>query len=157
MPQHIPLNIPAGGGECLWVVGDCTTILLSGAQTGGSFTLCEIEVSPGKGAPYHHHANEDETFIVKEGVVDFIVDGERIQVAAGGVVHAPQGVPHLFTNSTSEMARFYVISAPAGMDDFFRSIGEPISERNAPAPEIDFAKLTAGCEAHGITILPPPA
>ena len=152
---QVPLIVPRGEGESLWVVEDLTVILLEGAQTGGAFSLFDIHVSPGKGVPPHYHEREDETFVVTEGELTFWVDGKTLTAHAGDVVHGPRGVPHQFTNTSSAPARLYVIATPAGLESFFRSIGDRAEHPDDAAPAIDFARLTAGCEAHGIRLLPP--
>lgn len=152
----IPVHVPQGGGEQRWVTEDLTTILLEGAQTGEAFSLFDIHVSPGKGVPPHYHEREDESFIVTEGELTFWIDGATVTAKPGHVLHAPKGVPHQFTNQSTQPARLYVIATPSGMEHFFRAIGEPVDDPQGPAPAIDMDKLTAGCEAYGIKLLPPP-
>ncbi|MBI1318683.1 MAG: cupin domain-containing protein [Candidatus Hydrogenedens sp.] len=154
--MQIPVQVPAGGGERLWVVEDLTTILLDSAQTGGLFSLFEIEVSPGKGVPPHSHSREDETFILLEGQLTFWIDGKTTKAGPGDVLHAPKNVPHQFTNQTDADARLYVIATPGGFENFFRMIGDPADEPGGPAPAPDMDRMMAGFEAFGLTLLPPP-
>lgn len=153
MLDHIPLHVTKDDAPALWVVGDVVRIVLSGAQTNGTFALVDTFVSPGKGTPPHVHSREDETFIITEGEVEFWVDGKTIAVPAGGVLHAPKGIPHRYGNSTSVMARMYVVCTPAGMDQFFQDIGDPCHDSQAQAPVFDMQRLIQGCQKHGITLL----
>lgn len=153
--NQVPLYVPQGKGESLWVVEDLTVILLEGAQTGGAFSLFDIHVSPGKGVPPHYHEREDETFVVTEGELTFWVDGKTLTAGAGDVLYAPRGVPHQFTNTSNAPARLYVFVSPSGLEQFFRAIGDPVKDPDSPPPATDVARLTAGCEAHGIHLLPP--
>lgn len=159
MPESIhptPSHLAPGSGEHLWVVEDITTILVSGADTAGQFTLCDIHVSPGKGTPPHVHSRESETFYITEGELEFWVNGEIITAVKGATLHAPKGVPHNFTNRTHAPARMIMMAVPAGMDEFFRAIGDPAPDPSGPAAPVDFPRLEAGCAAYGITLLPPP-
>ncbi len=148
------LHLSSGDGEHLWVVEDLTTILVSGADTGGQFTLCDIHVSPGKGTPPHVHSRESETFYITEGSIQFWLDGETVTANKGDTLHAPIGLRHYFTNVTDAPARMLVFAAPAGLDDFFRAIGDPATDLTGPPAPVDFPRLEAGCQAHGIHLLP---
>ena len=72
-----PVIVGPLGGDTVFLVGDTYTTLLSGAETGGTFTLLEALVPPDTGPPPHHHNAEDETFIMLDGEVSF-----RIQPAS---------------------------------------------------------------------------
>ena len=50
----------------LAVTGDTYTILLSGTETAGRFTLIDMHVPPGGGPPPHRHDFE-ETFVLLDG------------------------------------------------------------------------------------------
>ncbi len=61
-PDQRAVHVPADGGPSVFLVGDTYTTLLSGAQTGGVFTLLEALVLPEAGPPPHAHHGEEETF-----------------------------------------------------------------------------------------------
>lgn len=149
-----PIHLSAGRGEHLWVVEDLLTILVSGKDSGGRFCLMDVHVSPGKGTPPHVHSIESETFYITEGEVDFWVDGEILTAKAGDTVYGPVNIPHCYSNKSGEAARMLVFAEPAGMDDFFRAIGDPaIAPEGAPVA-MDIARLESGCRKFGITLLP---
>ena len=50
-----PVIVGPLGGDTVFLVGDTYTTLLSGAETGGTFTLLEALVPPDTGPPPHHH------------------------------------------------------------------------------------------------------
>ena len=66
----------------LGVVGDTYTILLTGDDTAGRYTLIDMHVPPGGGPPPHRHDFE-EMFTVLEGEVELIFRGERLVAPAG--------------------------------------------------------------------------
>jgi len=152
---HRPIHLSSGQGEPLWVVEDLLTILVSGKDNGGQFCLMDVNVSPGKGTPPHIHSVESETFYITEGEVEFWVDGQVLTAKAGDTVYGPADVPHCYSNKIEALARMLVFAAPAGMDDFFRTIGDPALDPEGPPAAVDFGRLEAGCKQFGITLLPP--
>ena len=58
----------------LGVVGDTYTILVSGADTAGRYTLIDMHVPPGGGPPPHRHDFE-EMFTVLDGEIEFTFRG----------------------------------------------------------------------------------
>ena len=48
-PSLAPVHVPPDGGDTVFLVGDTYTTILSGAQTGGAFTLLEALVPPDTG------------------------------------------------------------------------------------------------------------
>src|SRR6266576_4309584 len=76
----------------LGVVGDTYTILLSGADTAGRFTLIDMHVPPGGGPPPHRHDFE-ETFILLDGELQATFRGEKRVVRAGETIHIPANAP----------------------------------------------------------------
>ena len=71
---------------------------LNGDTLGGPVTVLTYgNDTPGQGPRLHVHPY-DETFVVIEGRVRFVVGDTVIDAAAGEVVMAPKGVPHRFEN-----------------------------------------------------------
>lgn len=62
-------------GTTLQVLGDQPTIKLSGADAGGIFTVVTQDNPPGASIPMHMHDNEDETFHVLDGEIEFETNG----------------------------------------------------------------------------------
>ena len=87
----------------------------------------------GHGSPLHIHTREDEWFYVLEGELTFWVDGQVSVAPAGSFVFGPKGLPHTFIVS-SEMARFLLVTEPAGFERFTRALGQPAERpRDPPA------------------------
>src|SRR5580704_1161519 len=77
-PQRklVVANPESSDAQHLAVVGDTYTILLSGMDTRGQFTLIDMHVPPGGGPPPHRHDFE-ETFILLDGELQATFRGEK--------------------------------------------------------------------------------
>ena len=126
----------------LSVVGDTYTVLLSGDDTGGRFTLIDMYVPPGGGPPMHRHDYE-ETFVILDGHLDLTFRGTAQAAAAGTAVNVPANAPHQFRNSSDAPARLLCISAPPGQDEFFTAIGDRVPGRTSPPPRLGQAARAA--------------
>ncbi len=145
----------------LGIVGDTYTILLTGEDTAGRYTLIDMHVPPGGGPPPHRHDFE-ETFTVLDGEVELSFRGEHLVARAGQTVNVPANAPHAFTNASSRPARLLCICAPAGQEEFFLAIGAPVGTRTEPPPGLDeagqaafIAKSVALAPQYRTQLLPP--
>src|SRR6478609_6588889 len=82
----------------LGVVGDTYTILVSGADTAGRYTLIDMHVPPGGGPPPHRHDFE-EMFTILDGEIQVTFRGQTIVAQAGQTINVPANAPHAFTNA----------------------------------------------------------
>jgi quercetin dioxygenase-like cupin family protein len=112
--------------------GGVISILLSAADTGGQFSAWESVQKPGNEPPLHVHHNADETFLVMEGTMRFMVGEEVVDAPAGSVVFAPRGIPHTF-RIKSEFARAITVCTPGGFEEWFRTLGTPAENFDLPA------------------------
>ena len=138
------------GRPHLSVVGDTYTILLSGDDTGGRFTLIDMYVPPGGGPPLHRHDYE-ETFVILDGHLDLTFRGATQAAGAGTTINVPANAPHQFHNSSDTPARLLCISAPPGQDEFFTAIGDQVPGRTSPPPRLDQAARAARNRRHRYT------
>jgi quercetin dioxygenase-like cupin family protein len=129
-------NAGNSNAQHLGVVGDTYTILLSGTDTAGRFTLIDMHVPPGGGPPPHRHDFE-ETFILLDGELQAIFRGEKRIVRAGETIHIPAKAPHQFHNASSDPVRMLCICSPAGQEEFFKEVGTPVATRTTPPPKLD--------------------
>jgi quercetin dioxygenase-like cupin family protein len=114
-------------------VGDTYTILVTGQETDGRYSLIDMHVPAGAGPPPHRH-DFDETFTILEGEVEFTVRGQAYLVPAGSTVTVPSNAPHFFRNVSGNAARMLRICAPPGLEEFFMAVGVPAGSRIAPPP-----------------------
>ena len=114
-------------------VGDTYTILVSGQESGGRYSLIDMYVPAGSGPPPHRH-DFDETFTILEGEVEFTVRGQPHLVPTGSTVTVPSNAPHSFKNISGKAARMLCVCVPPGLEEFFMAVGMPARSRIAPAP-----------------------
>jgi quercetin dioxygenase-like cupin family protein len=126
----------------LGLVGDTYTILLSGADTAGQYTLIDMHVPPGGGPPPHRHDFE-EMFSVLEGEVLLTFRGEQLVARAGETVNVPANAPHGFANASDRPARLLCVCAPPGQEEFFLEVGVRVATRTQAPPALDEAAQAA--------------
>jgi quercetin dioxygenase-like cupin family protein len=154
---HTPTIRSATEGRTIGVVGDVYRFLATGDETGGKYAMFEALVPPGGGPPPHVHSREEESFYVLEGEITFQVNGETIVARAGTFANMPIGSLHSFRNATDQPARMIISVAPAGLEQMFFEIGQPVSIGDpAPAPTADdIAQLLAAAPRYGVDIRVP--
>jgi quercetin dioxygenase-like cupin family protein len=89
---------------------------------GRRLALFELTTRAGEEPPLHTHATEDETFYVLQGEVAFRCGDERFEVAHGGCVFLPRGIPHGYRITSDGEVKLLVITTPAP-DDGVREWG----------------------------------
>lgn len=145
MTTHIPDDDPsrtltiarvdAPDARAVAVAGGAYTILLSGAQTGGRYTLIDMLVPPGGGPPLHRHDFE-EMFAVLDGEIELTFRGDTERAGTGAVVNIPANAPHRFRNLSDRPAHLLCLCAPPGQEDFFLAVGDPLESRDSPSPAL---------------------
>ncbi len=121
----------------MWVLG----YKVSGHQLKADYDLAMGESAPNvPGPPPHYHEKYHETFLIIEGEMDFIIDGNLKKVKAGESIDIPQKTLHTFKNSGDKSCKWVNIHSPAGFADFFMEYGidesEPDAMQKSVAPEI---------------------
>ena len=144
-----------GEGRTIAVVGDVYRFLATGEDTDGTYAMWEAIVPPGGGPPPHIHSREEESFYVLEGEITFQIGDERIVAQPGTFANMPVGSLHSFKNETGKPAKMLISVAPAGLEEMFFEVGQPIqaSETSPPRPtKEDIEKLLAVAPRYGIEI-----
>ena len=106
------------------MVGDTYTILVSGADTAGRYTLIDMHVPPGGGPPPHRHDFE-ETFTVLDGEIELTFRGVSAVARAGETVNVPANAPHVFPNVSDRPARLLCPCSPPARRSSFRRSASP--------------------------------
>lgn len=138
----------AGEGKRLNVLGDNQRVIMTGEDTGGRYALIESINPPGVGIPLHLHLNEDETFHVLEGQVEFQLGTETIQAIAGTTVYLPRNTPHAFTIIGEAPAKMLIMLMPAGLEKYFEELSQLASDG---PPDMD--EVMAISARYGIELL----
>ncbi len=61
--------------------------------------------------------------------------GQAITARTGETINVPANAPHSFTNATGTSSRLLCMCAPAGQEEFFTLVGQPVATRTqAPPP-----------------------
>jgi quercetin dioxygenase-like cupin family protein len=122
------------------VVGDTYSILVSGAQTAGRYCLIDMIVPDGSGPPPHRHDFE-EMFTLLEGELEFTFRGETTTVRAGSSMNIPANAPHVFKNTSGSTVHMLCMCTPAGQEEFFAAVGDPLKSRTSLPPKLDKAGM----------------
>jgi len=143
------------------LVGDTYTILVGGQDTAGKYTLIDMYVPPGGGPPPHRHDFE-EMFTVLDGEVRVTFRGETMVARAGQTINVPANAPHAFTNASDKPSRLLCLCAPAGQDEFFALVGQPVDTRTEAPPPLSpddqaafIAKSVSLAPRYKTVLLPP--
>jgi quercetin dioxygenase-like cupin family protein len=131
-------------------MGTVFTYLVTGEESGGSYFTLIVDVGPGSGPPPHIHHLEEEQFYVLDGQLTYFVGDQTFEVKAGDFIHIPRGTVHSFKNGPKP-SRLLATFAPAGIEGFFREVGERVDDRSQPplpVTEANIARLVAA-EAGG--------
>jgi mannose-6-phosphate isomerase-like protein (cupin superfamily) len=91
---------------------DYATFLETSEETGGQYTLLEVEVAPGGGNTPHYYLAYDEHFEVLKGTLEVLVDKEILTLRPGQKTVAPKNVLHRFRNPAEEPVEFLVELRP---------------------------------------------
>lgn len=111
-----------GDGEAIWFLQTLMTVKASGAESGGAFSLIEVQYPPALSPPLHLHHNEDESFYVLEGKVTFTCGDRTWTAGQGAFAVLPRGIEHGFTIGQSAPAKMLQMSSAPGSERFFRSV-----------------------------------
>ncbi|WP_446039999.1 quercetin 2,3-dioxygenase [Streptomyces sp. SID1121] len=132
---RIPPTTPAdsitylapGEGPSVWALqGDKYTVKAGKATTGNAFTMLEGEIAPDNGPPMHIHKDEDEVFYLLDGELTVASGDEVIKATSGSFIFIPRGAKHKFRNDTSKITKLLFMLVPAGFENFFLEIGQPV-------------------------------
>lgn len=91
---------------------DRATLVSTSAETGGEYTLLEIELDAGGGNPLHRHLSYSERFTAIEGELGVIVAGTPYRLRPGDSMLVDPNVPHRFFSVSEATARFQVELRP---------------------------------------------
>ena len=97
-------------------------VKVSGAQTGGAYTLIEDNLQAHFALGLHRHDHHAETFYILEGTMDFFLDTDWVRAVPGTTIHVPPGLPHACKVVGGETAKMLMIMQPSGFDAFLEAM-----------------------------------
>jgi mannose-6-phosphate isomerase-like protein (cupin superfamily) len=96
--------------------GERCLIRVAATQTNGAYSVVEITSQPGDSTPMHVHQNEDEHFLILEGIARVVCGDETFDAPAGTIVALPRHIPHAWGNATNSTLRMVVTCWPGGCE-----------------------------------------
>jgi quercetin dioxygenase-like cupin family protein len=158
--KQAPTILGPQQGQTLAVMGSNYRILASRHDTAGAYATIDMLVPPGGGPGPHAHADLEETFFVVAGEVEVKSEFGTNVAAAGAYIRIPKGgVVHSFKNKSAQPARLLCTVVPAGLDEFFKEIGQPVAPGEfLPPPVLDPAaiqRMQALAQQYGQQVFPP--
>ena len=101
---------------------------LTGQDTGGSYSLFELSLGPGKGVARHTHTREDESYYVLSGELEVVVGDRKFVLKPGDALVAPRDIPHELRNPGSVDNHYLNLFSPAAFEGFLNAISLPAPE-----------------------------
>lgn len=154
MPHPATIRKP-NDGRRIGIVGDVYRFLATGEETDGKYATFEAIVPPGSGPPPHIHSREEESFLVLEGEMTFLLGDDRFVASEGTFLNMPVGSLHCFKNESDKTARLLITIAPAGLENMFFEVGQPLADDAVSAPpptHADIEKLLDAAPRYGVEI-----
>lgn len=119
-----------------------------------SFGMNQIVLGPGERGRIHRHARQEEVYLVLDGILDLIVEGETHELGPGELVRVAPAVRRQLVNRGPHRLSLLALGAAsehAGRDgEAFRSWEEtdPAPPQETPLPH-DLAPEELRMERHG--------
>jgi mannose-6-phosphate isomerase-like protein (cupin superfamily) len=89
-PQEIRSQMRGGEGQCtiekLWLPGD--------ELKGGFRLFARLTIPPGASIGFHRHENEEEVFVVLQGIAKMDDNGQEVMLHPGDTIHTGGGAGH---------------------------------------------------------------
>jgi uncharacterized cupin superfamily protein len=76
-------------------------------------------------------------FTVLDGAVEVTFRGQTLTARAGETINVPANAPHGFRNLGERPSRLLCMCTPAGQEEFFTLVGQPVATRTDPPPPLD--------------------
>jgi glyoxylate utilization-related uncharacterized protein len=100
----------------------------------------------------------EEGFYILEGGIAIQVGEERFVAIAGTFANMPVGSLHSFKDESGKPARTIITIAPAGLEQMFLEVGQPVANDATSAPpfsQAEIEKLLAVAPRYGVEVKVP--
>ncbi len=153
-----------GEGRAVRMPGaeELVTTRVTAEQTGGAYSLFEVEVRPGGSELPHIQHRDDECLYVLDGEFEFLDDdGSTTKVIGpGSLVYVPKGNLHRYRNVSETTGRLLVIHTPSGLRERFveETGGQMLKGSTFPTTEkpLEAERVARLGMEYGIEIVPLP-
>lgn len=81
-----------------------------------------------------HRHDFEEMFTVLDGEIELAFRGQASITRSGETVNVSANTPHQINNVSDRPARPLCMCSPAGQEEFFREVGQPVETRTTPLP-----------------------
>jgi quercetin dioxygenase-like cupin family protein len=117
---------------------------LDASDTNGAMTMFECRIAPGAKVPVpHYHEHFDETVFMLEGIGNFILGDQQLELHPGQAAFIPRGVVHGFINKTGNMMRFLSTATPGIFGpEYFQEIAAVLNAGGPPNMQALIAVMT---------------
>jgi quercetin dioxygenase-like cupin family protein len=136
--------------NALWVLGHKIRVL----PTDDSYGLVEITTPAGvPGPPPHFHKADREFFMIIQGALDVMRDGQWSRMNPGAFVELPANTVHTFANKTEQDVVWITGWRPKGFERFFSDFGVAEGEQDARGKSVAegvIRRVMEGCERYGM-------
>jgi mannose-6-phosphate isomerase-like protein (cupin superfamily) len=126
--SHTPND---GGPWYAGTSGERIAVRLSSVETNGASALVESVAAPGGSPPLHFPHNEEEHFVVLEGVYRFVIEDKGLDAPVGTSVTVPRGARHSWRNVSDKPRHLLVILTPGGFEQSIQAIRSHPGEKMA--------------------------
>ena len=109
---------------------------VTSASTNGAYTVLELSLPAGAGAPLHSHQREDEVFYILEGSCEILINGASYLAETGAVVVLPKNTAHAFRNTGDKPNRILITATPGGLDSYFEELSQIQADDPAAADKV---------------------
>ncbi len=114
--------------ETFWVLGHKVT----NYETTGDYDFSVGETpAHTQGPPPHMHNKLSETFLITEGEMEFMLNGDVKIAKPGDLIDLPPKTVHTFSNKTDKTCKWVNIHSPKGFRGFFEFVGISVDKQNA--------------------------
>lgn len=146
----------SGTALALYGPGDMYSMLVIGEESTNSLFQFEATVPPNGGPPPHVHSEEEETFYIVEGELEFQIDDKYHIASKGDFVYIPPGTVHRFKNIGDTTSTMLVTFSPSRMDGFFLEVFPVVKNKNLmnpPTMDQLMEKMDKAAAKYGMTYI----
>lgn len=129
-----PFGNSVADAPSFWSQGILWSMLATGEQTDGTYSVIEELCPKNSGAPPHWH-EQDEAFYLLDGEATFQMDDQVLEIKAGAFLFIPRGTVHSF-RIDSEIARLLNFYTPAGFERTIIETAQPAVTRTLPPKDL---------------------